>query len=433
MIGAGSRGSNPFTLRSALALVVIGSVLFVALLWMIGSGLGMGRINDGGGHGAGRGLNGYAAFYRLLEEQGHTVSRGRNNAALQQYGLLVLTPPHNVDAEELNQIIGGHRWNGPTLLILPKWQAAPVPRSLRPKGAKEGWVMLGDAKSPEWAAELENGGSLDPRIDSGNAAWSGLGLSGNLPVPRTLQTISSGTTTALVRDSRGQALAGLVDDGNDYGALSEATDAGPGNNYDEDLYPLVIVAEPDLLNNYGFSKVETAELASALVDAMTEGEPMPVVFDLTLNGHGHQTNLLTLAFAPPFLAATLCLLLAALAIGWRAFVRFGPPRRTERAIAFGKRALVANSAGLIRRTRRLHLLTGPYADRAGDTISHALAIARQPDRAATEAAIDRALQSRGEDTAPFSQTAERLRHAKTAQQAVHAAQDLHALERKLIG
>lgn len=428
-----TRRDNPFTIRSALVLVVIGSVLLIALLWMIGTGLGMGKTNDGGGHGAGKGLNGYAAFYRLLEEQGHQVSRGRSNAALQQEALLVLTPPHGADAEEISQIISDHRWNGPTLLILPKWGAAPIPRSLRPKGAKDGWVMLGEAASPEWAAKLENGGSLDARIDPGNSRWSGLGLVGSLPQPKAVQTISAGAISALVRDSRGQALAALVDDGNDYGALSAATDAGPGTGGEERLYPLVIVAEPDLLNNYGFAKVETAQLASALITAMTEGEAMPIVFDLTLNGHGQQTNLLTLAFTPPFLAATLCLLLAALAIGWRAFVRFGPPRRTERAIAFGKRALVANSAGLIRRTRRLHLLTGPYADRASETISHALAIARQPDRTATEAAIDRALQSRGNEEALFSQTAERLRNAKTQQQAVHAAHDLHALERNLIG
>lgn len=432
MSAAGQRGTNPFTLRSALVLVVIGCALFVALLWMIGTGLGMGGTNNGGGHGAGKGLNGYAAVYRLLEEQGHDVRRGRNNGALQQEALLVLTPPHDVDTADLDRIISEHRTLGPTLLILPKWPAVPVPRSLRPKGAKDGWVMLGNPVSPEWE-DLGQGRSLDARIDNSSGEWSGFGLSGRLPIPQAVQTISSGGITGLVRDARGQTLAGLVDDGNDYGRLSEATDAGPGSGDDDSLYPLVIVAEPDLLDNYGFAKVESAQLASALVDAMTEGVPMPVVFDLTLNGLGRQPNLLTLAFTPPFLAATLCLLLAALAIGWRAFVRFGPPRRTERAIAFGKRALVANSAGLIRRTRRLHLLTGPYADRAGDTISHALAIARQPDRAATESAIDRALQSRGEEDAPFSQTAERLRHAKTAQQAVHAARDLHALERKLIG
>jgi len=293
--------------------------------------------------------------------------------------------------------------------------------------------MLGDAASPEWAEKLNSSGSLDTRIEPGDARWSGFGISGKLPTAKAIQTISAGQISALVQDSRGQALAALVDDGNDYGKLSAATNAGPGSGGDKDLYPLVIVAEPDLLNNYGFAKVQSAQLASELVSAMTEGEQMPVVFDLTLNGHGQNSNLLSLAFTPPFLAATLCLLLAAIAIGWRAFVRFGPPRRTERAIAFGKRALVENSAGLIRRTRRLHLLTGPYADRATETISHALALTRQPDRAATEAAIDRALQSRTEEAAAFSQAAERLRATKTSQQAVNAARDLHALERKLIG
>jgi len=158
---------------------------------------------------------------------------------------------------------------------------------------------------------------------------------------------------------------------------------------------------------------------------------MPVVFDLTLNGHARTANLLTLAFTPPFLAATLCLLLAAVVIGWRAFVRFGPPRQAGRAIAFGKRALVANSAGFLRRTRRLHLVTLPYADRARAATIRALGLARQPSVEAAERAIDRALVARAPESPPFSAIAARLRSARSDAQAVTAARELHALERKL--
>ncbi len=158
---------------------------------------------------------------------------------------------------------------------------------------------------------------------------------------------------------------------------------------------------------------------------------MPVTFDLTLNGHARTANLLTLAFTPPFLAATLCLLLAAVVIGWRAFVRFGPPRKTTRAIAFGKRALVANSAGFVRRTRRLHLVTLPYADRARVALTRALGLARQPSVEAAELAIDRALAAHEPDAQPFSRIVARLRNAGSTTQAVTAARELHALERKL--
>ena len=123
--------------------------------------------------------------------------------------------------------------------------------------------------------------------------------------------------------------------------------------------------------------------------------------------------------------------MAALAVGWRAFLRFGPPRTGSRAIAFGKRALVANAAGLIRRTGRLHLVAPPYADHARDRIVRALALPRMADAAAAEAAIDRAVAARMPGATPFSITAARLRAARRPHDMVQAAKDLHALERML--
>jgi hypothetical protein len=179
------------------------------------------------------------------------------------------------------------------------------------------------------------------------------------------------------------------------------------------------------------AKFENAQLADRLVHALAGGS-RTVIFDLTLNGFKRTPNLLTLAFTPPFLAATLCLLLAALVAGWRAFLRFGPPRRAARAIAFGKGALVSNAAGLIRRTCRLHLIGGPYATRARERLARALALPRLADAEATEAAIDRALAGRQPDAVPFSVIAARLRNARTHNDIMKAAQDLHALERTLI-
>ena len=117
---------------------------------------------------------------------------------------------------------------------------------------------------------------------------------------------------------------------------------GSADGNGDALQPIIVVFEPDLLDNYGMAGAANALLADRLVHAATDGARV-VNFDLTLNGFARTPNLLTLAFTPPFLAATLCLLLAALAVGWRAFLRFGPPRTATRAIAFGKRALVANA------------------------------------------------------------------------------------------
>ena len=423
--------ANPFSLRSALLLVLGGTALFVALLWMIGAGMTGGSANDGGGHGAGRGLNGFAGFARLIESQGHEVRMSRSDNAGREHGLLVLTPPAFADGADIDRIVSQHRNNGPTLVVTPKWQAVPIPQSVRPDDAKQGWVVLSGVSGPQWQGFLDDVGvGIGPA--RGGARWQAQGFGGLLPDPTKVLTGSGNRLVPLVTSADGGILAAYLADGGHYPMLEAMALERPAPTVrGQSRWPLIVVFEPDLIDNYGLAKQENARLALLLAKAGMNGQDMPVLFDLTLNGHGRSTNLLTLAFTPPFLAATLCLLLAAMVIAWRAFVRFGPPRKTTRAIAFGKRALVANSAGFLRRTRRLHLVTRPYADRARVALTRALGLARQPSVEATERAIDRALAARAPESPPFSIIAARLRNAGSITQAVGAARELHALERKL--
>jgi hypothetical protein len=427
-------GANPFNPRAVLALVLLGAGLFIALLWIVASGIDSGSTNDGGSHAGGKGLNGYAALANLLEKRGYTVSRARSEARLDDEGLLVLTPPLNGNTDDLNRIITQRRRTGPTLLVLPKWVTRPATAEMGQPKARKGWVQFGGAQAPSWGNEVKDVGGLDLKIDAlrgESARWHGLERDGALAAPSAAQSMTSGSMIALVRDGNGQMLAGYLDDLGTYPTLDADAGVSADKANDEELYPLVIVAEPDLLNNYGLADRERALLALDLIDSAMEAQHLPVSFDLTLNGFARSANLLTLAFTPPFLAATLCLLIAALAVGWRAFLRFGPPRQGTRAIAFGKRALIANAAGLIRRTRRLHLVAAPYADHARERLARALALPRLADAAATEAAIDRALSARTGSPAPFSQIAARLRAAHRPHDILKAAHDLHLLERTL--
>ena len=427
-------GGNPFNPRAVLALLLLGGVLFVALLWLIGSGSASGSANNGGAHAGGKGITGYAALADLLERRGYTVSRSRSEGRLDDPGLLVLTPPHYGDGKEIEEIITRRRLTGPTLLVLPKWLTVPAPPALAGSKAQKGWVYLSDARPPMWGNDVTSIGGLDLKIEERRgegARISGLGLSGRLPEPKAVQSMTSGGLVALVRDGNAQMLAGYLDDLGTYPMLDAIAGVDPGKANDEDLFPVLVVAEPDLLDNYGMADQARARLALDLVDAAMEGERLPVTFDLTLNGLGRSANLLTLAFTPPFLAATLCLLIAALAVGWRALLRFGPPRRATRAIAFGKASLIANAAGLIRRTRRWHLVSGPYADQVRERLARALALPRTADAMATEKLIDRAVAGRTAAENAFSTLAARLRASRRETDIVRAAQDLHSLERTL--
>jgi hypothetical protein len=257
--------------------------------------------------------------------------------------------------------------------------------------------------------------------------WRGLGLSGNLPDRTQSLSITGEKIAPLVKDSDGETLVGYLDDGGYYPDLAQAAGrAVAGTEEDYDAWGVVVVAEPDLLNNYGMADPKRAELARQIVELSMEGGDLPITFDLTQSGLGGTQNLLTLALKPPFLAATLCLLIAMLVVGWRAFRRFGPPAAEGRAIAFGKRQLVANSAGLIQRTKRLHLLSGPYAEMMRGRIAAALGLHRPDD-----GQIDAALHRRLPDEPPFGQSISQLRKARTAHELLRAASALRSLERKL--
>ena len=426
-------GGNPFNPRVVLGMVLFGAGVFLALLWMIGSGMTGGKINDGNAHAGSRGLTGYAALSALIEGQGNPVRRGRAVPQLKAPGLLVLTPTVSSKSKDIVRIIADRRRIGPTLLVLPKWAAVEA-RQLK-VASQDGWVKLLGIESPGWPRDLgDYAFATDVAGQDGGRTlrWSGLGMTGTMPDPH-VQFGSGRGLASLIMDDSGHMLAGYFDDTGRYPALADAAGIVPLDEdaADKGLYPLVIVFDPDLINNWGMASEARARAAQALIDLARDGRRDPVTFDLTLNGLGRSANLLTLAFSPPFLAATLCLLIAAIVAGWRAFRRFGPPLAETRAIAFGKASLVANAAGLVRRSGRLHLLGAPYAALLRERLVRALALPRHADPAMSEAAIDRALAARDPVARPFSHIAAELRAARRPAELLRAGQALHALERTL--
>ena len=407
-----------FSPRSALALVMAGAALLLALLWAAGQGLGD-ELNNGGAHAGGKGLAGYAGLAQLLKADGYEVKLARSDDMLNQPGLLVLTPSGEAKGADIEKIVETHRKIGPVLVIAPKWASSPSPP--QQSGAKPGWVVLGSPQiAPMEGFHDELNVSMTPLPGGG---WSGLGLSGTLPYPKAVYTLRGPGLVPWVKGSDGRILAGQV--------LGEADSQVAGD------YPLYVVYEPDLLNNYALARPENAALAEALFDrAASVSEDAAarhqITFDLTLNGLGRPLSPLTLAMSPPWLAATLCLLLAAFAAGWRSFLRFGPALSEARAIAFGKRALAGSAGALILRSRRSGLLAQPYVAAACERTARALGLPRGLAHQATLAAIDRALAAKIGDAAPsFSDACSRLAAARGPTAIVEAARRLHTLERML--
>ncbi|MCL9998675.1 MAG: DUF4350 domain-containing protein [Erythrobacter sp.] len=450
-----------FSRLGAFALIAGGFALFLAMLWLMSADADFGgERGRGQAHAASNGLNGYAGLVQLVEAQGYSVERSRNAQDLETRDLLVLTPAIYSDAEEIGEILEERRLLGPTLVIMGKWWAnAPGP-NLPPKVQakfRRGWVTINGASPSEWPDELpepyrfqhaihprkanamafdigppQTAPSAAPKAEAAPpkpgppARWGGMGLSGKLPREEVLHAELEGGQQGLIIDPAGRVLAFGID----LGARSEPDSAEEedADIFTQRAYPVIFLADPDLANNYGLADSQRAAAAIALVDRLAEPEDIDhVVFDMTLNGFGASENLLTLAFRPPFLAATLSLLIALLIVGWRAFQRFGPAAASGGPdIAFGKRQLIANGAGLIVRARRFRLLGAPYAALAARRLAERLGLARpDPD------AIDAALARRLPQEEPFTRRAARLEAAAKPADILAAAQGLDDLATKL--
>ncbi len=440
--------SSPFSPRVALGLVLAGALGFIGLLWSIGSGMADPAPQPSGAHVGGKGLTGFAALATYLKARDYSVSEGQTRGAQQRGGLLVLTPRHDARPADIARVIADHSSSGPTLLIMPKWLAQPLPQppAFAPTGGSQakvrpGFVRLVQAAAPEWRGFHDEIAVMIAPLAGSPAAqrWRAVGIDGVMPA---VQTVESGQGRHLVplvtAGSDARIVAAYLADTGRYPALDAMAMGPPAEVSEADVqtgrpgYPLILVFDPDLLNNYGFAQQANAVLAERIVQAALRGAKSKIVFDLTLAGYARSQSLLELAFTPPFLAATLCLVLAAGVALWRAYHRFGPPLLAGRSIAFGKRALIANAAGLLRRARRLHLLGGPYADAARERLIKALALPQRLDPAAAEAAIDRALAVRAPGSESFSATSADLRAARKPRDLLRAAQRLHLLERTLL-
>ena len=322
-----------FNPRIVIALIAAGVVAFGAMLLLMAYGGNMGSSRDGRTHALSAAATGYKALVSLAGEFNET----RLVRKVEEEGedLLVVSLEPFSDPERVATLIA-RRSERPTLFILPKWFTMP-------DAERRGWVRRIGPGAGSMASGAFRGVTVEVGRDrpaateaAGEGALSGI----QFPVPAAPQTIAGKDISPLVElPGRGALIAQL-------GAA-----------------PHYVVADPDLVNNHGLRDPRRAAAALAMLARLNDNRET-LAFDLTMNGFGtgNSKSLLRLAFEPPFVAMTLALFIAALLAGLHGAFRFGPPRREARAIAFGKAALVENSAGLIRLADREARLGGAYVD-----------------------------------------------------------------------
>ncbi|MFL6845251.1 MAG: DUF4350 domain-containing protein [Allosphingosinicella sp.] len=391
---SGAEGAfRPFTM---LLILAIGILAFVATLVLGAYAPDLRSGHNGGAHALSNSATGFSGIVRLAEATGRNPLVVRNALGLDSESLVVLTPEGG--ATDMTAILD-QRKGRPTLVVLPKWQVVADP-------LHKGWV-----KAAGLLPSLEPEGVLTPKYPlSVERRRSRLSPLRTIPdyapaelrftAPAALQTVEGTGFKPLITDQDGRAV--LVQFGDQ---------------------PLYVLADPDLLSNQAMADVKQAAAALALLDFLNSTDSPHVIFDVTLNGFGQSRSPLKLAFDPPFLAATLALAAAMLLAGWQAIVRFGPVRRPERAIAFGKAALIDNAAALVRKARREAGLGGRYAEMVRERAAIVFGAPARLREGALDDYLDR-LEGRGR----FSALAEAARDAHGRNELLAAAQALHHWE-----
>jgi len=398
-IGRQGSGEGAFRRSTMLMIVAVGVAAFFAMLVLGAYAPDLRSGKNGGSHALSNAATGFSGIVRLAAATQRYPEVIRQEYMHETEDLVVLTP--ETAATDLTNVLRT-RQALVTLVVLPKWNASRDAKKpgwvrvsgLLPKGQPEG-VLAPDIKLN--VRRDRTMGQMLVTVPSHAPAEL------SFPASPITQTISGEGLVPIVTDAKGGIVLGRVGE-----------------------TPLFVLADPDLLNNHGIADARRAAAALTLLDWLNSTDAEGVYFDVTLNGLGNSKSPLKLAFDPPFLAVTLAILAALLLAGLQAIARFGVPLRPERAIAFGKAALVDNSAALVRKAGREAHLGSRYADLIRDRMA---AILRLPPTMAEEKIVERLDALKSERS--FSSLAEGAELASTREGVLAAARALHLWEQEV--
>lgn len=408
---AESASTPAFAVRTVVLMVVGGAVLALATLLLTGFGADIDRAVGLQPRADAKNGIGFHALMELTEATGpyEKVIIGRA-VEISTPDLLIVTPRADTRQEDLARLLGNRTVYGdddqeveaPTLVILPKWTVTGIPL-VQDRVTRTGLVEA--RRLTAMLPPLFGRVSINQRgPDAVQTVWGGARTPFLAP-ERVMQTITGDQLEPVVTAKGGAALIARV----------------KGRN-------VFVAADPDLFNNFGLSRRQNARAALELLALMHPDDPGGIAFDVTLQYAAGERNVLKLMFTPPFLAVTLALIVAAVLAGIATANRFGPPRREDRAIAPGKRALIDTIAALTRLAGRTTSSGTPYADMVRDAVLRRI----NPPRHLSGEALDAHLDSLSRDGEPTYSTLRAAALAvRTEPELIDTARALHDWRRNL--
>ncbi len=320
---------------------------------------------------------GHAGLYDVLRRLDRPVSRSVGNtlAMVGSNGTLIVAEPElaRISSDDGLKLLGAPR----LLLVLPKWYGVQ------------------DAGRPAWVS------SVDP-VPLTTARQTLALVAGRSDVLRTawpkdwktnqLDLIPSDAGSGIVQLIRSREMRPIV--GTDEGMLiGEMIEEGR---------KIWVLADPDILSNYGISSGDNAAFSVAMIDVLrlwrNTDDGAPVVFDETVHGYQEaQGSPIKLLFRFPFSIVTILTIITAVLLVLAGANRFGAARTPAPALDFGKKSLIDNSARLLDYGGHHAVVLKRYVRMTVRSVAHTLHAPPNLDEAALAAWLDRIGKARGID------------------------------------
>lgn len=312
---------SPFSARRGRMIGAVALASLVAAGWLLVSPGDSGGISVAA-DGYSRSALGHAALVRWLRELGEPVVQLRMARPIEPCGLLVFAEPRALQSDDAARIEDWIDAAGATLIVLPK-------RTGR-----------ADPDRADWVASVE----LLPPADV-DAVFEEIASIVGVPVPPVVRVAAPTSWQALPAYGT-PTLTGPVQLLADQGTV-EPWIWCPDGVLLGAIGDLVVLADPDVLNNQGLPRGDNARIVLAALRRL-RGDGT-VVFDETLHGHRIEPSVWHALGTFPLVLVPIHLLLLLALVGWIAMDRFGPVQPAPRAIAAGKQFLIDNVAVLLAR------------------------------------------------------------------------------------
>jgi hypothetical protein len=310
---------DPFSGRTIAGLIGVGAVAFLAMAYLLIYGEAGDPYRRSGPNAFSTSAIGHRAFIELLRRLDVPVLANRR-AEVDRGGdrsLVVVAEPPN--PAQLEEALKRADTNEPVLLVLPKWRG--LPNLADPQWLAEVRLLPESSVQPFAQALTSDATIVRPSSVSG---WRGR-FADRVPELTSPQLVKSARLTPLIATEQGILLGEW---------------RGGGRR-------VWILSDPDIIANHGLWRGNNPHIAVAVVNALRTHDGA-VVFDELVHGFRVKESLWRLILEPPFVLATLMLIVTMGLLVWSAAIRFGPVLPAAPPLESGRETLIRATAGLTR-------------------------------------------------------------------------------------